>query len=212
MSTATPAPLATGGDTYAATEAAKQAYAGHEIAADSEYSLLVRLTSDSAQQELTKVMGESVGNILAQPADISNYLHGHVHLSKEMEHFMHADPETLFHPDRWAELQVAHVHERAEAITSARLEQFYMSLGDALTPLFLQQGKDALSECHKIITPQINTLRDTCDKLRESMNGMGDEHDKLESLHATTTLETIPISKARQQVVDNFTNDAEAYI
>ena len=54
MSTAIPAPLATGGDTYAATEAAKQAYAGHEIAADSEYSLLVRLTSDSAQQELTK--------------------------------------------------------------------------------------------------------------------------------------------------------------
>ena len=56
MSTAIPAPLATGGDTYAATEAAKQAYAGHEIAADSEYSLLVRLTSDSAQQELTKIV------------------------------------------------------------------------------------------------------------------------------------------------------------
>ena len=60
MSTAIPAPLATGGDTYAATEAAKQAYAGHEIAADSEYSLLVRLTSDSAQQELTKVV-EPIG-------------------------------------------------------------------------------------------------------------------------------------------------------
>ena len=100
MSTAIPATPATGGDIYAATEAAKAAYAGYEIAADSGYSMLVRLTGESAQQDMTKVMGESVGNILAQPADISNYLHAHVHLSSEMEHFMHADPETLFHPER----------------------------------------------------------------------------------------------------------------
>ena len=81
MSTAIPATPATGGDNYAATEAAKQAYAGYEVKADSGYSLLVSLTSETAQQDMTKVMGEYVGNALAQPADISNYLHDHPHLS-----------------------------------------------------------------------------------------------------------------------------------
>ena len=50
MSTAIPATPATGGDNYAATEAAKQAYAGYEVKADSGYSLLVSLTSETAQQ------------------------------------------------------------------------------------------------------------------------------------------------------------------
>ena len=52
MSTAIPATPATGGDNYAATEAAKQAYAGYEVKADSGYSLLVSLTSETAQQDM----------------------------------------------------------------------------------------------------------------------------------------------------------------
>ena len=56
MSTAIPATPATGGDNYAATEAAKQAYAGYEVNADSGYSLLVSLTSETAQQDMTKCM------------------------------------------------------------------------------------------------------------------------------------------------------------
>ena len=50
-----PLPVAaTGGDNYAATEAAKQAYAGYEAKANSGCSLLVSLTSEIAQQDMTK--------------------------------------------------------------------------------------------------------------------------------------------------------------